>query len=108
MPTTPTATTTMPQTSLPNPCLPESDDADYKRDLRAYVEKREPVGPFLRAILENNLRAAIAHASPSELTQLHKVVSFVLWRLPAVSHGDKKTVASWLKGNYAHIRALDE
>ena len=82
------------------------DKPDYKRDLRAYVERREPLSPFLMAVLSNDLRQAVACATPEEFRYLRQIVHFVQWRLPGVCQGSPVAIEAWLNGAYPHVRGL--
>ncbi len=60
--------------------------------------RHEPVGGFVRAVLENDLKAAVNWAAPDSLAALRSILAYVYWELPAASHGTPAKVQAWHDG----------
>ena len=67
------------------------------RGLERYRDERIPVGPFLTAVLENNLSEAVVRADPDSYAALREIVQWVYWEMPAPAWGSPAHVAAWLK-----------
>lgn len=64
--------------------------------LERYVNDKIPTGSFLRAVLENDLRDAVARADAESLKVLPGLVILVHMELPSECHGSPEAVAAWL------------
>lgn len=53
-------------------------------------------GHFVRAVLENNLYSAFAHADRTSKAALPDILAFVLNRMPAVCHSTEQAVEAWI------------
>lgn len=61
-----------------------------------------------RAILENNLKEAMARTSLADLAELHAIVTWCYWELPAGCWGSKEKVDAWIaSGGLAGRRVRD-
>jgi hypothetical protein len=70
---------------------------EIKETLKKYVEDRYPVGDFLRAVLENDLFAAMSRADSRNRIRIHDICNYIYNKLPMECWGDKETVKKWLK-----------
>ena len=61
-----------------------------------YVAERRPVGHFLTAVLENNLREAMARADSDSRAKLYQIVFFLYNYTPAPCWGSVQNVNEWL------------
>jgi hypothetical protein len=50
---------------------------------------------FIRAVLENNLRMAMAYADPVMRSHLHSIITYVECQLPAGCKWSKENVENW-------------
>ena len=84
---------------------------DVAASIRRYVEEGCPVGDFLTAVLENNLKESFARADAENVEALGHIVAFVWWKVPLSAWGSKERVAAWYKahreGKAGHSK-LDE
>ena len=67
--------------------------------IAAYVNNRTPVGGFLTAVLENNLREAMGCADQSSRHGLFDIVMYCHWEIPSVCWGSPAKVEAWLTYN---------
>lgn len=74
---------------LPNP--------DYRRSFEDYFQRGVPLGGFLTAVMENDLREACARADDNNRRLLFAWVKWIYNEAPAAAWGDKKKVAAWIK-----------
>ena len=65
--------------------------------LDRYAQHRQPVGDFLRAVLENNLQSAVGHADDDNLRNLPAFVGYLYNEMPAPCWGSPEKVKAWLK-----------
>ncbi|HOU23534.1 MAG TPA: hypothetical protein PLN42_04705 [Anaerolineae bacterium] len=65
--------------------------------LNAYAERHEPIGDFLRAVLENDLQMAVGRADTSNLYNLPAYVTYLYNELPAACWGSPAKVKAWLE-----------
>lgn len=63
----------------------------------AYAKDRVPTGPFLKAVLENDLFGALKKADPESKENLVAICNWVFWELPAPCWGSPAKVANHLK-----------
>ena len=66
--------------------------------LKRYVEHRIPTGGFLRAVLENDLKEAVARADDENQ---HVIPIYVCWlynEAPSTCWGSPEAVKAWLGG----------
>ena len=61
-----------------------------------YVNERGPVGGFLTAVLENNLKEAVAYADDLNSLLLPNYVRFFYNECPAACWGSTEKVRAWL------------
>lgn len=64
--------------------------------LTGYVERHEPVGHFLRALLSNDLREACVRADNSNIRVLHVYVAFLDSHAEPACWGSPQKVEAWL------------
>ena len=67
-----------------------------QEDLDAYSDTGRPVGQFLQACIENNLRRAIAFADDDSLKVLPAVVGYLYNRCPSECWGRPGAFIGWL------------
>lgn len=61
-----------------------------------YIEEHIPTGGFLRAVLENDLYAAIRRADLDSRCELYDLCMWLQWNAPKACFGSKQAVAEWL------------
>ena len=66
-------------------------------DLREYVLDHLSPGSFLRAVLENDLVAAVAKAPPWQTFEGLREICEHIWKLPSFCWGNKALVEAWLE-----------
>lgn len=71
--------------------------AATKKAIDNYVAKGIPVGDFVQAVLENNLRGAVCHADERNLRDLVEIVKHVYNHIPSGCWGSPEKVAAWLE-----------
>lgn len=64
--------------------------------LVAYLTERREPGSFLRAVLENDLQAAVTRADWLTVSNLHPLVMFLVNQATAACWGSPAAVAAWL------------
>lgn len=69
-----------------------------KASIDRYVEKRQPVGDFLRAVLSNDLREAVIRADETNLRELKQIVGYCYWEIPGNCWGSPKAYKEWING----------
>jgi hypothetical protein len=69
-----------------------------KASIDRYVEKRQPVGDFLRAVLSNDLREAVIRADETNLRELKQIVGYCYWEIPGKCWGSPKAYKEWING----------
>jgi hypothetical protein len=80
-------------TTGPNPSrCPENIVAG----LLNYRDFRLPTGGFLRAVLSNDLRTAVALGDPQSLAHLRDIVAWLYDAMPAAAWGSASAMADWL------------
>ena len=65
--------------------------------LNAYAERHEPVGGFLRAVLENDLQLAVGRADASNLYNLPAYMIYLYNEMPSPCWGSPEKVKAWLE-----------
>jgi hypothetical protein len=60
-----------------------------------YAKRGYPLGHFLTAVVENNLKEAICRADSDNLAGIYDLVIFVLNELPAGCQGSPAKVKAW-------------
>jgi hypothetical protein len=63
--------------------------------LARYVVLAAPPGGFVTAVLENDLRNAVARADEQNFAALAQIADCVYNLLPGNCHGDAKAIARW-------------
>lgn len=71
---------------------------DLRHGLELYLEERVVPGDFLLAVLQNNLREAVAYADAMSRARLCDLVSWLWNNVPARCWGSEDTVLAWLQG----------
>ena len=75
--------------------------------LDAYIKQHCPVGDFLTAVLENNLRAACELADDENIENLPAYVAYLYNEAPGACWGSPEKVRAWLNwGNIAPVGPL--
>jgi hypothetical protein len=64
--------------------------------LLRYGNEHLPTGGFLRAVLENDLRTAVARADDYNMATLRDIVTFIYSELPRNCWGSPERVSTWL------------
>jgi len=75
---------------------------DYSRlknldGLVRYINDRVPAGGFLHAVLENDLKEAVARADEENMELIPIYVSWLYNEAPTACWGSPEKVAAWLK-----------
>lgn len=68
-----------------------------KKAIDKYVADGTPVGDFVRAVLENDLRGAVCHADEQNLRDLAEIVKHVYNNIPSGCWGSPEKVSAWLE-----------
>lgn len=66
-------------------------------DTWATGEQYWPPGSFVRAVLENDLRMAVAHADPFSRATLSAIVTYCEEALPSGSWGSPEKARAWME-----------
>jgi hypothetical protein len=64
--------------------------------LKAHVVDHQPVGHFVTAVLENDLKQAILRADPDSLAALKRIVLFCYNDIPSPAWGSPEKIQAWL------------
>ena len=70
--------------------------AEMVEALRDYVEKRIPLGGFLRAVVTNNFKEACGRADSQNIFNLPAFATYVYNEMPAPSQGSPEAYRAWL------------
>lgn len=65
--------------------------------LRKYVEEGIPPGHFMEAVLENNLRKALANADSHNLAAIKEIGLLVWNKCPMACWGTRRDVEHWVE-----------
>ena len=81
----------------------------YMQDsVRLYIERGQPPGDFLRAVLENNLIEAFGHADEENERCMRVWARWLYMDVPSSAWGSRKTVNTWIaKGGLMGRAARD-
>jgi hypothetical protein len=71
---------------------------DIREAIDAYAKDRDPLGDFLTAVMENNLKEAFQTADDDNLRDLQEIVTYVYQHVPVGAWGNPARVAAWLAG----------
>ena len=66
-----------------------------RETLDAWASDARPVGGFVQAVLENDLREAFARADYDNTLAMPAIVSYIYNDLPALCWGSKENFAAW-------------
>lgn len=81
---------------------------EHIRDsVRKYIEDGRPVGDFLTAVFENNLKEAFMRADDINTSKMKDIVGFMYNHAPSPCWGSPEKVAEWLK-KFADERSAAE
>lgn len=72
---------------------------DTQYALTEYVTQGQPVGHFLTAVLENNLKEAFAHADDANSAALKEIVMWIYNVAPGNCQGSPGRVNDWYDQN---------
>jgi len=67
------------------------------QSLKAYIEKHQPTGHFLAAILSNDLLGAVERADSINIRNLPAYVFYLYNEAPTICWGSKEKVERWLE-----------
>lgn len=70
--------------------------AHCRDSMRAYFEEHQPIGDFLRAVLENDLVFAAMRADNFNRVKLHEYANWLHWYAPSCAYGSPEAVEAWL------------
>lgn len=73
--------------------------SDLQDGMRNYIEHGLEPGGFLTAVLENNLRRAIAKADSVNRVVLPTIVQWIYSECPSSIRGSEEAVKQWIKQN---------
>lgn len=79
---------------------------DIKESLDLYGEAGRETGGFLRAVLENDLLAAVSKADDDNQRDLKEIVLYVFNKLPEKCWGSFDAVNDWLEMWSKHRAAI--
>ena len=65
--------------------------------IERYINKGIMPGPFLTAVLENNLKEAVGQADDENINNLPAYCGYFYNEAPAPCHGSPKAVRAWCK-----------
>lgn len=71
--------------------------------LQRYIEQRTPLGGFMTAVVENNLREACAMADHVNQHQLWDIVNWLYNEAPSQCWGSPEKVKQWLSTRPAAV-----
>lgn len=63
--------------------------------LLGYVNRRVPVGSFLAAVLENDLKGACEYADAENIANIPAFAAWLYAEAPSACWGSKEAVAAW-------------
>ena len=66
--------------------------------IEKYIEKRQPVGDFLSAVICNDLKGAVSFADDVNIHNLPAYVGYFYNEAPHNCWGSSKKMKEWLKG----------
>jgi len=69
---------------------------EIKDAIDRYANEHIAPGGFLTAVLENNLSEALGRADEGNLRDIHEIVKYIYWNIPAVCWGSPEKVKRWL------------
>lgn len=71
---------------------------EHMRDgIRLYVLEQCEPGGFMTAVLENDLKGAVARADHINKRALTQIVEYCMWTLPSNCWGSPEKVSAWLR-----------
>jgi hypothetical protein len=73
-----------------------------KEGLRGYIEKGEPVGSFLSALLSNDLRKTYEKADDTNIGRIKNYLMFLYNEAPSECWGSPDKYAGWQKRGGLH------
>lgn len=69
----------------------------FEEAIGDYIDKGVPVGGFLTAVLENNLKEAFGRADENSVLELPGIVSWLYNHAPAACWGSPERVDAWMR-----------
>lgn len=69
---------------------------NLQQELTKYIERGADPGPFLDAVLSNDLIRAVGYASASDLSALKDLVNWLTYHAPQGSFGSAAIVNRWI------------
>ena len=67
--------------------------------LVSYMTKRHRTGPFLQAILTNNLKDSVFQADDTNIHALKELCMWLHWHAPTGSYGSPDAYLKWLSAD---------
>lgn len=67
-----------------------------RESMRAYIENGQPVGDFLRAVLENDMVRAFNRADDINANSMLQYAKFLYWA-PRICWGSREKVDAWIE-----------
>lgn len=92
--------------SLPRETYDRLHDSILAEQLRRYIEHHERPGPFVLALLANDLRETAAAADVFTAHRLPELIEWVCEYAPPGCWGDERAVRTWLAPQIAHSLQL--
>jgi hypothetical protein len=74
-------------------------------ELERYARMHVPLGDFLRAVVENDLMNAIAHADADNKANLPAFAAYMYNEMPAASKGSPEAYQAWISKGVIDDRA---
>lgn len=69
---------------------------NMRSKLQAYVDRGEPMGHFLTAVVCNDLKEAVFRADSLNLGLLKNYLMVMYWNMPSQSQGSKEKMDAWI------------
>ncbi len=97
----PPVATNVPQFTAPEPepdAPPSAYEVPqrYKAELLAYVERSQPPGHFIMAVLTNDLKRACREGDPGAIANMPAFIAWLNKHAPARAWGSPDVVAAWI------------
>lgn len=83
-------------------------EARFKEAIDRWVKSACPMGNFITAVLENDLKLAIAYADDSAVANLKQIVIYLYNDVPSGCWGSKEKVSKWKGLNKPTIQPDDQ
>ena len=72
--------------------------------LKAYVEQYRPTDSFLRAVISNDLREAVAQADPVCIVNIPAIVNWLYWNPSGECWGSPEKYKEWIEKGSGYMK----